>query len=233
MAEFDEHAERYQADLAKALSISGEPAEYFARGRIRWLAEQMASEHLKAGHVLDFGCGTGGSVAEVVRQLEPREYLGVDPSESSLAIARARHPHRGVSFEQPAEHPGAVFDVAFCNGVIHHIPLDERQMALDWVFRALKPGGRFALFENSRWNPATRWVMSRCQFDLHAVPLDAREARQRLRDAGFRVLRTRYLFIFPSCLAGLRFLEAPLSPLPLGTQYVVWSEKPLPDTTSA
>ena len=67
--------------------------------------------------------------------------------------------------------------------------------------------------------------MSRCAFDNHAVPLSAREARRWMRETGFRMLGTRYLFVFPRALAIFRWMEPLLSPLPLGTQYVVWGVK--------
>jgi len=47
-----------------------------------------------------------------------------------------------------------------------------------------------------------------------------------MKDAGFEIQATRYLFIFPAILKALRFLEPPLESLPLGTQYVVVGRKP-------
>jgi hypothetical protein len=47
-----------------------------------------------------------------------------------------------------------------------------------------------------------------------------------MQEVGFQVLSTRYLFIFPSFLKLFRPLEAPLAPLPCGTQYVVIGKRP-------
>jgi hypothetical protein len=52
-----------------------------------------------------------------------------------------------------------------------------------------------------------------------------RKTRRLLRDAGFDIVRTDYLFIFPRVLRALRPLERPLSPFPLGGQYLVLARK--------
>ena len=95
------------------------------------------------------------------------------------------------------------------------------------VFRRLRPGGLFALWENNPWNPGTRYVMSRIPFDRDAVPLAPPEARRLVRACGFEVLRTDFLFLFPRALRLMRPLEARLSRLPLGAQYQVLCRRPL------
>jgi hypothetical protein len=57
--------------------------------------------------------------------------------------------------------------------------------------------------------------------------LSVREARQLLLDAGFEIVRSDFLFIFPAVLSWLRFLERPLSKLPIGAQYQVLARRPL------
>jgi len=47
-----------------------------------------------------------------------------------------------------------------------------------------------------------------------------------LRRAGFEVIRTDHLFIFPRQLAFLRPLEALVSRLPIGGQYQVLARRP-------
>ncbi|HYF34221.1 MAG TPA: methyltransferase domain-containing protein, partial [Prosthecobacter sp.] len=117
-------------------------------------------------------------------------------------------------------------DLAYCNGVFHHIPVAERDDAIASIFKALKPGGHFALWENNPWNPAVWFVMSRVPFDHDAILLWPRETRMRLRAAGFRIIETRFWFVFPAALARLRFSEKALSRMPLGGQYVVLAQKP-------
>ena len=88
------------------------------------------------------------------------------------------------------------------------------------IHRALKPGGRFALMENNPWNPGTRLVMDRIEFDRGAVPLSPPQARRLLIAGGFgRCAPARFLFYFPRPLAFLRFSEPWLARIPLGAQY--------------
>lgn len=223
---FDEYATSYDQDLGKALSVSGEDKNYFAHGRMAWLANWLQSNDKSSESVLDFGCGTGSATPFIRQCLNPSEVFGADVSTDSLNIARDSFGAADTSFgliETPRDNK---FDVAFCNGVFHHIDPAERQDSLAYIFASLRSGGIFALFENNPWNPATLYVMSRCSFDKDAITLPPPETRSRMREAGFRVLTTRYLFIFPSLLKLFRPLEAPFSPLPFGTQYVVIGQKP-------
>ena len=104
--------------------------------------------------------------------------------------------------------------------------------ALQHIYRALKPGGFFAFFENNPWNPGTRWIMSRIPFDRDAVLLAHREARTLLRNAGFTLVgKSRFLFFYPHGLSVFRFSEQYLSSIPFGAQYLVLAQKP--ETTDA
>ena len=67
--------------------------------------------------------------------------------------------------------------------------------------------------------------MSNCAFDKDAITIPPPEAKRLLRAAGFEILRTDFLFIFPHFLRLLRTLEVPLSRLPLGAQYQVLCRK--------
>jgi len=117
--------------------------------------------------------------------------------------------------------PDATIDLAFTNGVFHHIPPAERKDCLAAVRRSLRPGGLFAFWENNPWNPGTRYVMSNCAFDEHAITLSPREAQGLLSEAGFKILRLDSLFYFPRQLGFLRPIERWLHSLPLGGQYLV------------
>jgi SAM-dependent methyltransferase len=77
---------------------------------------------LAAGQrVVDVGCGPGALTAELVRQLGADAVSAVDPSESFVEAARARHP--GVEVQQAAaeELPfkDQAFDAALAQLVVH------------------------------------------------------------------------------------------------------------------
>jgi len=227
-AEFDRYAEEYDAALAQGLSVSGEDKNFFARARVAFLASCLTRLSQEAPPVvLDFGCGTGSATPFLLGLLGAGSVLGVDVSAGSLSVARREFGGDRARFLTPTEAPpSGGTDLAFCNGVFHHIPVPERTAAVRYVAESLRPGGLFAFWENNPWNPGTRYVMDRCPFDGDAETLTPPEARALLRAGGFEVVRTDFLFLFPRALSALRFLEPPLARLPLGAQYQVLCRRP-------
>jgi SAM-dependent methyltransferase len=226
-SEFDDYAGNYDSALNQGLSLSGEPKEYFAQARVRWLAGRLSDLGVHPSRVLDYGCGTGGTSPELLEQLHARMVVGVDASRESLDVARTAHASARLQFETMSDlDPSGDFEVVYCNGVFHHVEPEQRLDALGYVHRSLAAGGYFALWENNPWNPGTRLVMQRIPFDRDAKPLSARHARELLIRAGFDVLRTDFLFLFPRALSALRPLEARLVRVPAGAQYMVLCRKP-------
>jgi SAM-dependent methyltransferase len=157
----------------------------------------------------------------------------VDNSRQSIERANATFGHV-AQFKTGLEPSDAEScDVAYCNGVFHHIPPNERPSAVRDVFTAMRPGGWFALWENNPWNPGTRIIMSRIPFDRDAVLLWPGETRRLLRNAGFTISRTTYHFCFPSLLSVLRPLERFFTRVPFGGQYCVLGRKPPVQTSSS
>ncbi len=227
-AEFDRYAEEYDAALAQGLSVSGENKSYFAHGRIAFLAACLASDAsaLRPRAVLDFGCGTGTAVPYFFEFLRADTVLGVDVSPASLLVAQRDYGSPQTQFALPEDRfPQADRDLAFCNGVFHHIPQADRAEAVAYVCASLRPGGLFAFWENNPWNPGTRYVMDRCPFDGDAVTLTPPESRDLLRAGGLEIVRTDFLFVFPRRLSALRPLETHVSRLPLGAQYQILCRK--------
>ena len=224
---FDPYAETYDAACAEALSVTGEDRNYFAEGRVRWLAGCLARCGESPLSALDFGCGPGSTAPILIRELHLERCIGIDTSVRLIELAQKTFGSPTIEFQLVANfQPAGSLDLAYCNGVFHHIPLEERPASLALIHRSLRPGGVFALWENNPWNLGTRYVMSNCSFDSDAVTLTPSEARGLLRSAGFEIIRTEFLFIFPRFLKPLRALENALSRLPLGAQYQVLCRKP-------
>ena len=219
---FDAFAGDYDAALNQGLSVSGEDKNYFARGRIDWLKRCLSKLNHTPRRILDFGCGTGSATPFFLEAFPGCEILGLDFSARSIEVARHHHGSDRATFcTMSIYRPDASFDLAYCNGVFHHIPLAERAGAAKYVYDSLEPGGLFALWENNPWNPGTRYVMSRIPFDHDAITLSAPESRRLVRSVGFRSLRTDFLFIFPRLLSWFRPIERLVQKLPMGTQYMV------------
>jgi SAM-dependent methyltransferase len=136
----------------------------------RW-TPHLSPPDWRGATFLDVGCGMGrnsywpmtyGAAGGVAVDLDPR----------SLAAARrnlARFPtleiHETSAYNLPFEKR---FDIAFSIGVIHHLEFPTR--ALTAMVRAVKPGGRVAIWvygrENNRWlirflNPVRSAMFSR------------------------------------------------------------------------
>ncbi len=227
MAEFDNYADDYADALQQGLKYSGEDATYFAIARVQWLAGRLEKLRFVPRSLLDFGCGNGATTPIFLSTLNVLEVTGIDASHRLLEIARREHGSPRATFVLRNDYePMGQADITFCNGVFHHIPPSERADALDFVSRALRPGGLFAFWENNPWNPATRFVMSRIPFDRGAITISPPEARHLLGKAGFEIVRTDYRFFFPRVLRWLRPLERYFVSIPLGAQYLVLARKP-------
>jgi len=224
---FDEYAKNYDAVLDQGLSATGENKDYFAQKRVAWLAGCLEKIGFRPSRVMDYGCGTGSATNFFLELLRPDFFVGVDTSEKSLELARQSFGELRSEFLLNTEHraDGQV-DLAFCNGVFHHIRPEERDQALGYISRCLRPGGLFSFWENNPWNPGTRYVMSRIPFDRDAITIAPTEARKLLRKNGFEILWTDFLFFFPNFLRSLRWMEPSLVSMPLGGQYQVLCRKP-------
>jgi SAM-dependent methyltransferase len=226
--EFDAVARDYDAQLNQGLQLTGESKEYFASSRIAFVRSLLRDQWQPGARVLDYGCGTGTAAPYIREILQPAAQVGCDLSLDSINEARRLHSGSGAAFCDLTQVSSQQrFDLVYCNGVFHHIAPAERPGAMRQVAALLRPGGWFALWENNPWNPMTRLIMSRVPFDRDAILLTPPETRRLLHEAGFRIVCTRYLFIFPSALRALRFIEPWFSALPAGGQYLVLARRPL------
>lgn len=225
-SEFNQYASDYDRMLAEGLVVSGEGKDYFARGRIEWLKTCADELHLSPKRIMDYGCGTGMAAPLLLERFGAESVVGLDPSAMLLDLAARSYGSSRTTFRQIHQYrPHEEVDLVYCNGVFHHIPIARRRMVVQYIWRSLQPGGYFAFWENNPWNPGTRYVMSRIPFDRDAVTLTALEACKLLQSAGFRIVRTDYLFIFPKSLSLFRWMEPYLSRFPFGAQYLVLARK--------
>ena len=222
-----DRADEYDAMLHQGLRLSGEDKTFFQRGRLADLRRQLPPG-FEPSRVLDFGCGLGDTTTLLAAAFPSARLVGVDTAAPAIAHARATRGSERIAFATVDElAPEGNFDLAYTNGVFHHIEPRQRPAAARRILQCLKPGGLFALFENNPLNPGTRLVMSRIEFDRDAEPFRAGSARRLLRQAGFQLPSSpRYLFVYPRPLAWLRFSEPWLTRLPLGGQYWVMGRRP-------
>jgi len=118
------------------------------------------------GTGLDVCCGTGAGM-RVLRPLCQGPITGVDFSAGMLAQARSAHPDATwVRADARALPFAEFFDLAVTFGALGHFLPAERPAVFEGVYRALRPGGRFAVPVGALPPPTSvaHWVLS--GFDL-------------------------------------------------------------------
>jgi SAM-dependent methyltransferase len=89
-------------------------------------------------HILDLGCGDGRLTERLAAT--GAAVVGVDASPEMVAAARKRGLDARVISAEALEFDG-LFDAVFSNAALHWVL--QPQKAVEGVYRALKPGGRF------------------------------------------------------------------------------------------
>ena len=222
--EFDKSARSYESLFKPWLKLAGAPREYFARTRMEWLASLLRDLSVAPKRALDFGCGTGMSLPLLAEIVGAKELVGLDPSAESLVVARDLGQWEQLATPE-AYVPKGDMDLVFCNGVFHHIPLDERAEAVGYIYRCLRPGGIFALWENNPWNPVHDFAMRHSEIDKNAIPVPPTESRRLVGLERFEIIRTDYLFFFPGYFSWLRPVERLMNKVPVGAHYLVLARK--------
>ncbi|HEY4110057.1 class I SAM-dependent methyltransferase [Puia sp.] len=113
--------------------------------------------------ILDLGCGTG-YLTNLIAQAGAR-VIGIDHSASMIGRAAAAYPDLDFRvLSATSFHFDTPFDAVFSNATLHWV-LDKEQ-AIDNIYKALRPGGRFILEMGGKGNVeeivvATRKVLTR------------------------------------------------------------------------
>jgi SAM-dependent methyltransferase len=223
VAEFDKFAEEYLATHKTNLAVTGESPDYFAQYKIIEVARRLKKLRRVPQRVLDFGCGIGNSAPHLREMFPAAQITGVDVSEKSLSVARARFPGAAeFMIYDPKEAPPAPaegYDLIFSACVFHHIEPAEHVAIFRRLRERLAPGGVMAIFEHNPVNPVSRYIVATCPFDENAVLIPAAELARRQRQAGFSQVDVTYTGFFPGPLKGLRPFEPLLGKVPVGAQY--------------
>jgi SAM-dependent methyltransferase len=126
--------------------VAAEAYDRFMGRYSQQLAPQLADlAGVRAGQrVLDVGCGPGALTAELVGRVGEASVFAVDPSESFVAAAQARHP--GVDVQRAsAEHlpfEDGAFDATLAQLVVHF--MSDPVAGLREMKRVTTPGGAVA-----------------------------------------------------------------------------------------
>lgn len=225
---FDQYVHQYDLDLQRGIRLSGEAREFFARGRLAAVQKHFRQAGVEPRRIVDFGCGDGTNIG-IIHELWPdSDVVGLDTSRESLEVARQSLAGPRVRFLPPSEyaaHAEEPADWVFLNGVMHHVPIAERNVVLRSIRGFLRAGGFLTLFDNNPFNPGARLVMRRIPFDRGAVMVNPYRLMSQLAELEFAEISCRFLFIFPRFLSFLRFVEPRVGRLPLGSQYGIYARR--------
>ncbi len=226
--EFDSYAEAYREHVSKALPPGVGGVDAFARVKV-WHLVRAIDSVFPGRHsleILDAGCGIG--LTDRYLKAAFPNITGFDVSPKSVELAAQANPELSYFSEPSGRLPfqDGKFDVVFAICVVHHVPPVEWLNFFRQLHRVLKPGGHLAIYEHNPWNPATQWVVSRCEFDRDAVLLSSSKCRALAKEAGFFAPRTRNLLFLPLESEMWCSWESRLfSRLPIGAQYEFTARK--------
>jgi SAM-dependent methyltransferase len=220
---FDEYRDTYRDAVRRAISFAGGDVDFFTEAKARVLLDAIRRllGDPRDVRVLDVGCGPGETDAYLVPHVG--ELQGIDVSEGILEAARARNPEVAYTAFDGVRFPfdDASFDFAFAICVLHHVPRPSWPGFVGELVRVVRPKGVVAIVEHNPFNPLTRLVVHRCEFDDDAVLLRRRQVETLERQAGAEPVDSRYIVFFPWRSRLLERVERGLDMVPLGAQYVV------------
>lgn len=222
---FDRYAYDYEQQVQAALSsCRADHATILAAKAEHLLAtiDRMSIASSRPPLILDVGCGIGS----LERYLAGggRRLIGVDPAIVPLLRAGREADALGFAAFDGQRLPFAdgSFDVVFAASVFHHVPPSGRGTLLAELTRVTRAGGLVAVLEHNPWNPLTRRIVSRCEFDRDAVLLTAGETCQLLRNAGLDRIDHRFTLFTPWSGRWWHRIETLLGRVPLGGQYIAF-----------
>ena len=130
---------------------------YFVEPHLKDLAQ---FHQYQGRRVLEIGCGMGADAVEFVKH--GAEYVGIDLSRESVALARKRFEVfdlTGKFYVMDGANTAALaelgrFDLVYSCGVLHHYP--DLYRVLNNIYQALNPGGefRFLVYAKNSWKYA-------------------------------------------------------------------------------
>lgn len=145
--------------------------------------------------VLDVGSGTGQLAFSLARRVRPDGAVeGVDASAEMVRRATAQTARSGlpVTFQiaraQRLPYPDASFDAVTCTLALHHIAFDDRQTAVNEMYRVLRHGGRLLIadLQELRRGPARHLSRFLSAHRMIENPLE--QAAELCRAAGFQAI---------------------------------------------
>lgn len=227
---FDRYATDYRAAVNEAVRVGAVDVDRMTGSKVQLLTGLMR-QHLgdpRKLKVLDVGCGIG--LVDAALAPHVAELHGIDTSRKSLeAAALAAPAARFHHFDgESMPYPETAFDLVFAVCVLHHITPARRDAFVREMARVAHPGGMVLILEHNPFNPVTRWMVSRCEFDRDAILVRRASAIALLAQAGLGPGGSAYISFWPWRSESVERMERKIGWLPIGAQYCAWATKTSP-----
>ena len=224
---FDDYVDSYQKEIQSSINFIGQEADFFLRLKAEKLINLVKKYFHDAAElkVLDVGSGVGLLDKYLIDNF--KNIYGVDVEQGVVDRARQNNPAVNYKLYNGTSLPfddGSI-DLVFAVNVMHHVPPGNWQIFVLEMHRVLKGGGLAVVFEHNPYNPLTRMVVNRCEFDRDAILLKRKTLNKLFSSADFNIAESSYIIFFPFKGKVFRTLEKPVGWLPLGAQYYVAGAK--------
>ena len=214
----EEIRHRFDHDVDRFSNLeTGQSATIDAPAGLELIANAAAAVNPNATALLDIGCGAGNYSLKLLGCLPLRSIMLIDLSRPMLdrAVERISAANGDVELTtvqsdiRDAALPPATFDLAVAAATLHHLRTDEEwDRVFGAVYRALKPGGSFWIWDLVLHDPPALQEMMWRRYGDYLTALKGPEYREhvfayvdaedtprplawqldRLRAAGFRTI---------------------------------------------
>lgn len=188
---------------------------------------------------LDIGCGTGKMGSVAFENVEIEKFVFCDSSDEMIRIAKERFKRHNAEFSvcdvQQLDYVNE-FDVITAIQVNHYLHIDERRIALQKCYEALKDKGLFISFENfapftdlgksvylekwKRYQMEQGKSLQECnkhieRYGKEYFPISLSEHMELMRDCGFGIVEVLWLSNMQTGFWGMKAGETELKNLEL------------------
>ncbi len=162
-----------------------------------------------SGRILDYGCGPGYLLRDLLKTAPTAVIQGADSSPETVKLVNrllgAEQRFGGASLVNttPTHYEAASFDILFFVETIEHTPANLRAAALAELRRLLRPGGTVVVTTpNEEDLAANQVICPDCGALYHRIQhlssWDRESLRQAMEEAGFRTHRCDALHLRPT-----------------------------------
>lgn len=130
------------------------PLQRLVTGKV--IPEHFGTQLEHGCDVLDVGCGAGGLIFKLAEMYPKCRFVGIDADAHGINLARREAARLGMSERTSFRHIrgeqvkfSEEFDLALMFEVLHEIPVPERPAVLAGTFRALRPGGKLFIVDET------------------------------------------------------------------------------------